>query len=206
MGGAAAVIEKARRAFEDGDYRWAATMLDHLVFAEPGHDEAREWLARSYEQLGYQAESAPWRDVYLTGAHELRHGAADSAIDPAIAANLLRAMPVHRFFDAMATRIDSEKAAGAEYAINFVFTDLGESYRLTLANAVLNYRRGDPDPEADATFRVTRDLWLEITTGQAGLREMLFSDAADIEGSRLKLLGFFRLLDNPTGAFPIVTP
>ena len=74
MGGAAEVLRKAQAAFDRGDYRWAATLLNHLVFADPDDAEARELLARAYDQLGYQAESGPWRDVYLTGAFELRHG------------------------------------------------------------------------------------------------------------------------------------
>src|SRR5690606_5646181 len=74
MGGADAVLARGREAFARGELRWAATLLDHLVFAEPGRADARALLADVYDQLGYRAESGPWRDVYLTGAHELRHG------------------------------------------------------------------------------------------------------------------------------------
>jgi alkyl sulfatase BDS1-like metallo-beta-lactamase superfamily hydrolase len=77
---------------------------------------------------------------------------------------------------------------------------------LTIENAVLTYRHAPPDPQADATFKVTRDLWLELSTGQAGLRELIFSDDVEVEGSRLKLLSFFSLMDRPSGAFNIVTP
>ena len=90
--------------------------------------------------------------------------------------------------------------------LNFVFTDLGESYVLSLENAVLNHRRAEPDPDADATVELTRELWLRLATQQAGLRDLLFSDEISVEGSRMTLLGFFRLLDRPGGAFPIVTP
>jgi alkyl sulfatase BDS1-like metallo-beta-lactamase superfamily hydrolase len=206
MGGAAAVLEKARASFAAAEYRWTATILDHLVFAEPDHREARELLAQTYDQLGYQAESAPWRDVYLTGAYELRRGAEGSAVDPKAAVALLREMPLERLFDAMATRVNAEKAEGTELTINFVFTDLDESYVLTIENAVLTYRHAPPDPQADATFKVTRDLWLELSTGQAGLRDLIFSDDVEVEGSRLNLLSFFSLMDRPSGAFNIVTP
>ncbi|MCK6557455.1 MBL fold metallo-hydrolase, partial [Candidatus Binatia bacterium] len=74
MGGAAEVKRKARESFERGEYRWVAMVMHHAVFADPDDAEARELLARAYDQLGYQAESGPWRDVYLSGAHELRHG------------------------------------------------------------------------------------------------------------------------------------
>jgi alkyl sulfatase BDS1-like metallo-beta-lactamase superfamily hydrolase len=206
MGGRDAVLEKATASYEQGQYRWAAMVLDHLVFAEPGDGEAKELLARCYDQLGYQAESGPWRDVYLTGALELRQGPGGTALDVRTAGGLLRHMPVARFFDSMAARIDGAKAEGTQLMLNFVFTDLDESYVLTLENAVLSHRRADPHPEADVTLRVTRELWIELATGNAGLRELLFSDELDIEGSRRKLLAFFQLLENPAGIFPIVTP
>jgi alkyl sulfatase BDS1-like metallo-beta-lactamase superfamily hydrolase len=200
------VLRKARASFEAGEYRWTAMVLDHLVFARPEDAEARELLARSYEQLGYQAESAPWRDVYLTGALELRRGVTGSALDPAVAIDLLRNLPVSRFFDAMAVRLDGPKAAGRELTLNFVFTDLGESYVVTLENGVLNHRRAEPDPDADVTLELTREMWLRLVTGQTGLRDLVFSDDLRVQGSRLDLLAFFRLLDAPSGDFPIVTP
>jgi alkyl sulfatase BDS1-like metallo-beta-lactamase superfamily hydrolase len=206
MGGRDPVLEKARGSFEAGEYRWAATVLNHLVFADPDDAEAKELLARTYEQLAYQAESGPWRDEYLTGALELRHGISSSPLEPADAIDLLRNLPVERFFDAMATRVNGPKAAGKTLTLNFVFTDLDTSYVLTLENAVLNYWEGDPDPEADATVRLTHEMWLRLATQQAGLRDLLFSEDLEVEGSRLALLGFFRDLDRPTGRFPIVTP
>jgi alkyl sulfatase BDS1-like metallo-beta-lactamase superfamily hydrolase len=54
--------------------------------------------------------------------------------------------------------------------------------------------------------KLTRDLLVRISTGQAGLREMIFSDDLAIEGSRLDVLSFFSLLDKPDPQFPIVTP
>ncbi len=206
MGGAAAVLEKARATFDAGEYRWTATVLDHLVFAEPDNDDARELLARTYDQLAYQSESAPWRDAYLTGALELRRGPVASAIDLVAAAELLRQMPVERFFDSMAARIDGAKAAASEMTVNFTFTDLDQTYVLKVRNGVLNYRRADADPAADVTMRLTRDFWLRLVVGQAGLREMIFSDDLEVSGSRMTLLSFFNLMDNPQGTFNIVTP
>jgi alkyl sulfatase BDS1-like metallo-beta-lactamase superfamily hydrolase len=206
MGGRDEVLRKARASYQAGEYRWAATVLNHLVFAQQGDAEAKELLAQTYDQLGYQSESAAWRDVYLTGARELRSGITGSPLDPAAAGDLLRELPVARFFDAMATRVDAAQAEGVRLRLNFVFTDLGQSYVLTLENSVLNYRERDPDPGANATVRLTRELWLRLATRQAGLRELVFSDDLQVEGSRLDLLSFFRLLDAPDGRFPIVTP
>jgi alkyl sulfatase BDS1-like metallo-beta-lactamase superfamily hydrolase len=206
MGGAAEVLKKARQAFERGEYRWVAMVLDHVVFADPDNREARELLAQTYDQLGYQAEAAPWRDVYLTAALELRHGGGGTALDIGAAIDLLRHMPVDRFFDSMAARIDGPAAEGKHLKINFIFTDLGESYVLEIDNAVLNYRKGEPDPDADVSLKLTREFWLNLATGQAGLRQMIFSDDLDVDGSRLDLLSFFSLMETPRGDFNIVTP
>ena len=206
MGGPAEVRRKAQAAFERGEYRWVATLLNHLVFAEPDDAGARELLARAYDQLGYQAESGPWRDVYLSGALELRHGTQATPLDLGAAMGLLRFVPIDRFFTSMATRLNGPRAAGKELTLNFVFTDLGESYVLELENAVLHHARRDPDPDAAATVRLTRDFLLRLATQQAGLRDLLFSDELAVEGSRLELLSFFSLLDQPDGSFPIVTP
>jgi alkyl sulfatase BDS1-like metallo-beta-lactamase superfamily hydrolase len=208
MGGAAAVLAKAQASFDAGDYRWAATVLDHLVFAQPDNADARELLARCYDQLGYRAESGPWRDVYLSGAYELRHGEPDEANRISGASQLLRYTPMERFFDAMATRLDGPEADGVSLAVNFVFTDLGESYRLWIENAVLHHRqfaKGAKSP-ADVTVRLTRDFWLRLATGQAGVRDLVFSDDIDVEGSRTDLLRFFSLLDAPDPNFAIVRP
>jgi alkyl sulfatase BDS1-like metallo-beta-lactamase superfamily hydrolase len=206
MGGRDAVLAKAQASYDAGEYRWTATVLNDLVFAHPDDDAAKALLARTYDQLGYRAESGPWRDEYLSGAYELRHGIAPSMLDPAAAADLLRNVGMPRFFDALATRIDAAKAEGLELAFNFVFKDVGESYRLGLENSVLSYWAGPPDPKANATIELTKELWLRLATRQAGLRELVFSDDLEVSGSRLDLLRFFRLLDAPKGDFPIVTP
>jgi len=206
MGGAAEALRKGRAAFEAGDYRWAATLLDHLVFAEPGNDEARALLAATYDQLGYRAESGPWRDVYLTGAYELRHGVPPSQIDVASAAGLLAHLPPEMFFASMASRLDGPKAEGTEMTINFHFTDLDETHVVTIENAVLHHRRAQPDPGAAASVELTRAFLVRLATGQAGLKELLFSDDLQVEGSRTDLLRFFSLLAAPDGRFAIVTP
>ncbi len=206
MGGRDAVLEKARGAYDEGEYRFTATVLDKVVFANPDDEEARALLARTYDQLAYQSESGPWRDVYLSAALELREGPIGSTIDMKAAANLLREMPVHRFFDAISARIDARAAEGRDMTVNFIFTDLDRSFVLRLENSVLNYREAPPDPDAEVTVALTRDLWLRLATGQAGLRDLVFSEEIDIDGSRLSLLTFFGLLEAPEANFPIVTP
>lgn len=207
MGGRDAVLAKGREAQARGDHRWAATLLDHLVFAAPDDAEARAALAATYDQLGYRAESGPWRDVYLTGAYELRHGTPkESPVDLAASLDLLRETPLDAFFSALAARLDGPRADGERTTVNFVFTDVGETHVLELENAVLRHRRGEAAPDAEATVRLTRELLVRLAAGQAGLRELIFSDELSVEGSRLALLEFLRRFDRPGGAFPIVTP
>jgi alkyl sulfatase BDS1-like metallo-beta-lactamase superfamily hydrolase len=206
MGGADRVMALAQAAHDSGDDRWAATLLDHLVFAEPAHERARALLIAVYEQLAYRAESAPWRDVYLTGALELRAGVRGTAVDPRRAVALLRNTPVERFLDSMTVRINGPAADGKRFKFNFIFTDVNETHVLELDNAVLRHWRAAPVADADATVRLTRELLLRLGIGEAGLRELVLSDDLAVEGSRLKLLSFLSLLDKPDGQFPIVTP
>jgi alkyl sulfatase BDS1-like metallo-beta-lactamase superfamily hydrolase len=206
MGGGAEVLRKAKQSFDAGEYRWVAMVLDHLVFAEPENQGARALLARAYDQLGYRAESGPWRDVYLSAAYELRHGTPEGGFSLADAADLLRQTPIERFLEAMAARVDGSAADGKELTVNIVLTDVGESFVLTLENAVLHHSRRAPEPDANATIRITRELLLRLLTGGGSMRELVFSDELDIDGSRLDLLAFLSLFEAPSPQFAVVTP
>ena len=207
MGGADEVLRKAQAAFDADDLRFAAMLLDHLVFAEPGNDDARELLARTYDQLGYRAESGPWRDVYLVGAHELRHGTPEpGGTRLELAFDLLRHTPMERFLESFATRLHGPDAADVELAVNLDFTDTRENYTLWIENAVLHHRKQPVDPEADATVHLTRELLLELIAGRKTAREFLFSDDLDVDGSRTALIRFFSLLEAPEANFAIIEP
>ena len=206
MGGADNILTRAQASFDKGDYRWVAQVLNHLVFAEPGNIRAKALLARTYDQLGYQAESGPWRDVYLTAAYELRHGAPEKGMDLSDAVELLRQTPIPRFFDSMAARLNGPDADGEQMTVKIIFTDIGETYLLALENAVLHHRRADPGTAADATLKLTHELFLKMAIGKAGIKDTLFSEDLDVEGSRIDLVRFFTLLDKPEGTFNIVIP
>lgn len=206
MGGADNLLAKAKVSFDQGNYRWVAEVLNHLVFADPGNTEAKEVLAQTYDQLGYRAESGPWRDVYLTGANELRHGSPKEGINLAAAREMLKHAPLDRFFDSMSLRLNGPKADGQKLILNFTFTDLNVNYIISIENAVMHYRKSDPDPNADATLKVTHDLYLDIALEIASLKDILFSDDIEFKGSKLKLLKFFSLLDKPDTRFNIVIP
>ena len=206
MGGANPVLDKAQAAFDKGEYRWVAELVNHVVFADPGNTKAKSLLARAYDQLGYVAESGPWRDIYLSGAFELRHGGPEEGFDMARALAMIKHAPIERFFEAMATRLNADKAEGKKLTINMVFTDLGETHVLRLNNSVLRHEKGERDKNADATLNVTHDLYLKMALNKAGLKDTLLSDDLKVQGSRLKLLSFLRLFDKPDGKFNIVTP
>ena len=218
MGGVQAVLDKARKQFESAAnmdpeeattaYRWLAELLNHAVLAEPGNVKARGLLANVYDQLGYQAESGPWRDFYLSGAYELRHGGPgeESATDPSVLKDIMMETPVPKLFDSMAARLNAEEAAGEDMTILVTFTDRGESYLLTLANSVLHQRQVAADTEADATMKLTHPMFVRIMVGEVGLKEVLFSDDLEFEGSELDLISFFTMLEAPQGTFNIVTP
>ena len=206
MGGADQVLSKAGAAYGDGDYRWVAEVLNHLVFADPDNVKAKTLLADTYDQLGYQSESGVWRNVYLMGAYELRHGAPDKGVNVAGFYDVLKQTPISRFFDSMAVRLDGPAAEGENLVVNIVFKDINESYVLTVENSVLHHKKGDPDPDADATLTLTHDLFLKMAIGKAGVKDTIFSDDLETSGSRIDLVRFFLMFDKPKGIFNIVTP
>ena len=206
MGGADEVISKAQASFDQGEYRWVAEVLNHVVFADPTNTEAKELLAEAYRQLGFQAESGPWRDVYLTGAYELQVGAPKEGFNIASAEPLLEQTPTIEFLRAISVRLKAEEAEGLEMVMNIVFTDTGNSYVLSLKNSVLHYREGEPAANANATINITEPMFMRLLIGAAGIRDVVFSDEIKVDGSRRDLVKFFGLLDQPRGDFNIVTP
>jgi alkyl sulfatase BDS1-like metallo-beta-lactamase superfamily hydrolase len=204
-GGADKVVAAAQQAFDAGEFRWAAELLKHAVYADPQNRAASELMARCFEQMGYMAESAPWRNVYLTGALELRQGPPDKGIPSSALLDMLQHTPIERFLDAMAANLNGPKAADASLKINLVFSDLGESYVLHIHHGVLHHRQGPPAGDANATLKLTKPFFLQMLTGGAGAKDLLLSDQTKIQGSRIDLGRFFALLDKAPGNFPIVT-
>jgi len=206
-GGADALLEKARAAFDEGSYRWTAEILNHLVFDEPDNESAKTLLAETYDQMGYQAESGPWRDVYLSGAYELRHGAPEEPLmDMSTLLGILQQTPVEKFFQTMSVRLNAEDAEGVERRIAIVFTDLNESYLLTVKNSVLHVHKDANLDHAESTLRVTRELFTRLLIGEVGVTEMLTSDALELEGSTIQLVRFLSLFETPNSEFNIVVP
>jgi alkyl sulfatase BDS1-like metallo-beta-lactamase superfamily hydrolase len=203
-GGAEALLAHAREAFEQGDYRWVAEIVNHLVFADPDNDEARELQAHTLEQLAYGAENAPWRNFYLMGAEELRNGIAGTgaSVPPDFVVNLTD----QQLFEMLAIQIDGPRAGERSITIHWRFTDSGDEYSLTLRNGVLTHRTGMPKADADATVSVDRAAINEVVAGHVTLPDLAASGRLSIDGDQSKLAELFGLLDPPDPNFPIVTP
>jgi len=205
MGGESAVLARARDDFENGDYRWVASVMRHVVNANPENREARELAADALEQLGYQSEAGTWRSAYLVGAHELRHG----VIAPkhvGLQPDLMQALETTMFFDAMAVRVDPEKAAGKHLVINWSITDQGEDYRLNLQNATLTHRSGELDERAHASVSMSRSVLDRILLQKTSFPEAVKAGEIRVDGSPEAFFGLLQMLEQPPANFAIIEP
>ena len=205
MGGAGHVVNEAQKAFDRGEYRWVAELLNHVIFAEPGNKDARELLARTYDQLGYVAESAIERNLYLTGALELRSGKNGPGVNREKSFNWMLQTPIEKFLPAMEASLDGRAAEGKTIKINMVFSDLKESYVLWIENAVLHHRKAAPAGDANATITLTKGVFVKMILGKAGAKDML-SDEVRVSGSKIDVIRFFSLIKRPPETFSVVTP
>lgn len=205
MGGEQALLKKAKASFDKGEYRWVAEVLKHLVFANPNNQEGKLLLADALEQLGYQAESGPWRSVYLQGAYELRNGVPTAGGTVTASPDTIRAMSPSMLFDYLAVRINPEKAAGKKMVVNMDFTDIGEKHTLSLENAVLNHTtRYATSP--DVTVTLSKQTLDDIQLGQGTLEQKIASGEIKVQGDQQKFSDFVSLLDKFNFWFNIVTP
>ena len=206
MGGSTAILQRAGQSMEQGDYRWVGEVLNHVVFAEPDNVPAREMLAEAYRQMGYQAESGPWRDIYLSGAAELIAGKVKEQFLKVNSKAFLQEVPLLEFMKALSVNLDAEKAAGKAITLNVLFTEREQNFVLTIRNSVMYYQDGPFDSTADASIRITQAMFVDLLVGEVGITDIITSDQLSIEGSTLKLLTFFSLLGESNDDFNIVLP
>ncbi len=204
-GGADAAIRAAQQAYDQGNYRWAAELLKHVVLADGNNRAARELQARAFEQMGYQAESAPWRNFYLSGALELRKGPPPPRPPGGAMANMLPHVPTERFLETMAAYLDGPAADGLAIGVNLELTDAGGRWGLWLENAVLHHRRGTVPGEAQVNLSMPRAAFLRLMSGAARPTEVLQAPGVRIEGDAQALHRLLGLLERGPGNFPIVT-
>ena len=205
MGGADAVMEKVRACIEADDYRFAAEVLNHVVFAEPEHREAQLLQADVFEQLGYRCESGPWRDFYLTGAHELRHGATRIGGSMAANVDVLRAMTTEMLVDLIGVRLNGDRVGERVISMNLTIADREETGVLGIEHGALHFTAGRHDAHADVAITATHLSLARIASGLVALDELDESELT-IAGDRSVLDDLLAMLDIFDTSFAIVTP
>ena len=207
MGGGEAVLAGARADFARGEYRWVAQVASQLVFAEPDNEAARSLAADAFEQLGYQAESATWRNAYLYGAQELREGIARLPARPPLSPDLVSAVGIDILFDYLAIRLDPAKAAGQRWHFDWLVSDTGERAALTLEHSTLTCRPGKSATSPDASVVSTRAALDRIALQPQALAEVLADGTCKVTGGHAtKVEALFAMFEDFALMFDIVTP
>jgi alkyl sulfatase BDS1-like metallo-beta-lactamase superfamily hydrolase len=207
MGGVDALVENAQRSYDEGDYRWVAQVLRHAVFADPAHRGARELQARAFEQLGYQSESGPWRDVYLMGAQELRHGtmAADFPFRPG--QHAAAGMTLTQVFDYLAIRLHGPSLAElGDFQLDWHLSDSDENVRLTVSNGTLHGVVGRRAAEPVATIHSTRVALDKMIAFGTPVDDLAAEGLLTIEGDAERVTSLWSLLVDFPLFFPIIEP
>ncbi|MDD9178110.1 MULTISPECIES: alkyl/aryl-sulfatase [Aliivibrio] len=203
MGGSELILEKAEADFEKGEYRFVATVLNKVIQVEPKNKDARELLADTYEQLGYQSEGAGWRNIYLTGAQELRVGTLPGAPKTA-SPDVLANMTVENLLDYLAVQVDSVKAQHTPFTLNVILPDNKETYFVEMSNGNLNNILVDKAMKADATLFINHVDISQILLGKTTLVELIENGKAGIKGDKSVLQKLTSSLTHADESFEIV--
>ena len=207
MGGMDTLLANARRSYDEGDYRWVAQVLRHAVFAEPDNQEARDLQADAFEQLGYQAEAGPWRDVYLMGAMELRHGTMDVDFASQPSPEAAAGMTLEQVFDYLAVRLDGPAAVELRSRVfTWTMTDAGETVRLTLSNGTLHSSPAQVSAAPDAELASKRAVLDDLVATGGSLREKVAIGDVTVRGDAESVLELWDLFVDFPLFFPIIEP
>ncbi|MGZ0749287.1 alkyl/aryl-sulfatase [Kluyvera sichuanensis] len=206
MGGADAIMQKAEADFVKGNYRWVAQVTNQVVFADPSNNAARSLEADALEQMGYQAESGPWRNFYLTGAQELRNGVVKGPTPNTASPDTVKAMSPEMFFDYLAVHINGEKAANAKAVFNVDLGSDGGKYKLELENGVLNHSANAQASNADASITLNRATLNKIILKEETLKQAENQGDVRISGNHAKVDELLSYMDKFEFWFNIVTP
>jgi alkyl sulfatase BDS1-like metallo-beta-lactamase superfamily hydrolase len=206
MGGADAILKRARTDFAKGEFRFVAQAVSHLVFAEPDNAAARALLADTLEQLGYAAESATWRNAYCFGAQELRLGIPKAPPRPTMPRETLAALRTEQLWDVLGVRLNGPKAEGKHIVLNWSFTDTREDFILTLENCALTYISRAQSPAADAGFTLARGTLDEVIAKQTSFPEAVAAGKITFTGNAMRLAELMGLMDEFPRMFEIVEP
>lgn len=199
MGGSNLIIKKAKKDYAAGNYRWVATVMSYIVFADPANKEARNLEANALEQLGYQAEAATWRNEYLVAASELR-GEAGTITAVTASPDIVSAMTITQFFDNLSIHLNPDKAKNIKIVGNWIFPDSGQRYITTLNNSVFRYESGTAK-NANFTVKLDKSTLAEILMGKKNL-----SKKVDLTGDKTGFKSMLTYFDDFDPAFNIVEP
>lgn len=205
FGGADAVVARARADFAQGQYRWVAEVLRHVVYADPAHVEARQLAADALEQMGYAAEAATWRNAYLLGAQELRQGppaARPASLDP----EMVRAMPLGVVFDVLGSHVNGPRAWAHDLTVGWTLSDTREDATVTLRNGALTWTAGVPSGRTAARVALKRADFEAIVLGRRALRDAVADGSASVTGDVAAAAALFDVLDRFDAGFAIVEP
>lgn len=223
MGGSDQVLAKAKDFIANNDLRFAATLLNHLVFADDKNAAARKELISVYTTLGYGCENGSWRNIYLTGAYELEHG-PQAAVN-AMSLESLMSVDLDELFDVVAINVDGPRACqGPGVTIEFMIGDMkgspkqpteGAGWHVRLSNGAVTGRAVEyvpspepRDPNVTLTVRLLHTALVElVASAVAGKPTSIDSlDNVTTYGDAAAWDTITSLVTQPNVAFNIVTP
>jgi alkyl sulfatase BDS1-like metallo-beta-lactamase superfamily hydrolase len=206
MGGAEAILKKAKADFDKGDYRWVMQVLMQVVYADPSNMEARNLMADASEQLGYQSEAGTWRGWYLSAAKDLREGVKHMQVVTFASPDTVAAMPLELFFDYLSIRLNGPKAEGKTIKLNLNLPDTKDKYLLVVQYGVLQYHKGQQAKDADASLTMNRDTLNQIIGGKLKVEQGITSGTIKLDGDSKKFEEFVSLLDTFDPWYQVVLP
>jgi alkyl sulfatase BDS1-like metallo-beta-lactamase superfamily hydrolase len=205
LGGPDATVALARTAYDEGDYRWAVELLNHVLFADDRNAAARELQAAAFEQLGFGAENGTWRSSYLAGAAELRHGQFGTPTTAA-AADIVGALTVPQIFDSIAIRIDGPRAWDTRLTLSWAITDEDRAFVTEVPNGALNHRSVASPQPATTTLTLSRHTLIGLLTGSLHLTTAIGESTVIVDGDAADFSQLMDLLSQPDPDFAVVTP
>jgi alkyl sulfatase BDS1-like metallo-beta-lactamase superfamily hydrolase len=206
FGGEAAVLKKANESFQKGEYRWVAEVLKHVVFANPSNVAAKNLQADAFEQIAYQSESAIWRDLYLSGAKELRQEESTPKNPRGRSNNFFANLTPEAIFDYLSVSVDGTKAAGKELTLRFIFPELNKNILVYLKNGVLHQSSTRTKVDAEFTLVIPKDKLAELLADPEKGREILTSQGVSFQGDPFKFKELAGYLELARPFWNIVTP
>lgn len=206
MGGADAILKKARADYDEGNYRWVMQVLMQVVYADPSNMEARNLMADASEQLGYQSEAGTWRGWYLSAAKDLREGVKPMQVVSFASPDTVAAMPLELFFDYLSIRLNGPKAAGKTIKMNLDFPDTNQKYLLVVQYGVLQYHKDRQANDADVSLTLNRADLNQIIGGQLKFDQGIASGKIKVHGNSKRFDDFLALLDTFNPWYQVVMP